>query len=275
MQKNNNSDDTGSTKSNPAELGVDKRPPSFSESEWKQWNECGYVVVENAVPPELIDSVYTFLGDKIDSLDGQFVNYLKEDTCFIEFIDLAKVLPKVVSLLGPNIWINHSHLNVNKVQSGPEQKRGPVGFHRDSNSFKKQCPSLKEPLTLKVVFHLNDCSSEGMGNTIIVPNSMEHPDPSYRLDVEGGVPLLCKKGTAVIFGNQVVHSASWNIGPVPRCAFFLTYAYRWLVGLDKCEYPAVKDSVRRQLLDQLDCFYADAISDKFYFDPDKLPIKSD
>ncbi len=186
-----------------------------------------------------------------------------------EVVDWPPLLDLAVELLSPNIYINHSHLDVHP----PHQATGAHRWHRDNGLMGRDMRLLWQDqprVTLKVAVYLTDVESPDDGALEVVPRS--HLDTASRYPTEaqpGGVPILGPAGTVAVFDARLWHRRRDNLGSRVRRAMFMAYSYRWLTSRDipfeNVPEWANLSPVRRQLL-------GDTTVDPFYWASGELPL---
>ena len=176
------------------------------------------------------------------------------DGAFLELIDHPTILPFVVGVLGPNVFMHHCHLDVHP----PERGSDPVWmWHQDGGIVNRDLESDPRPrLSVKVAYFLTDVSEPGRGNFMVLPrshvrNAIERPADDDN-EIEGAIPVLAAAGDAVVFDRRLWHMRSPNRSPLTRKALFYAYTYRWLRPRDelrvRTEVLHLITPVRAQLL---------------------------
>ena len=227
------------------------------------FNNDGYLVVEDALPPEMVQRL-TQAVDRIgdeererkDLDPHQLLDKFRvviEDDIFLELLDWPKTFPLVWDILGWNIQLYISHL----IIYPPELEKvdlGSDGWHQDGGRPVREMERPQPRLSLKVSYWLTDVDSPSNGAMQIIPGShkLDALPPSSDLD-DGKVLDLCvKAGTAVLFDRRMWHRRGLNTSNTSRKVLFFGYSYRWLRGLDFNLMPqeVLKkcDPIRRQLL---------------------------
>jgi hypothetical protein len=186
-----------------------------------------------------------------------------------EVVDWSPLLDLAVELLSPNIYINHSHLDVHP----PHPPTGAHRWHRDNGLLGRDMRLLwrdQPRVTLKVAIYLTDVESAHDGALEVGPRS--HLDTTSRYPAEEQsdvVPILGPAGTVAVFDARVWHRRRDNLGKRIRRAMFWAYSYRWLTSRDTPfeDVPewANLSPVRRQLL-------GDKTVDPFYWAGGELPL---
>jgi len=187
----------------------------------------------------------------------------------VSVVDWPPLLTLAVDLLSPNIYVNHSHLDVHP----PHPPTGAHRWHRDNGLIGRDMRLLWQDqprVTLKVAVYLTDVESPDDGALEVVPRS--HLDTESRYpdqEQPEGVPILGPAGTVAVFDARLWHRRRDNLGSRVRRAIFWAYSYRWLTSRDTPfeDVPewAGLSPIRRQLL-------GDETVDPFYWAPGELPL---
>ena len=143
------------------------------------FNSNGYLIVENAIDPTMIDRLIA-IADRLDSRVRtdethdkllSLPNIVHEDPALIDLIDWPTTFPKVWGILGWNIYLYHSHLDLTPPADAAALK-WRVAWHQDSMRVNDEIESRPRPrLSLKIGFFLTDVTQPDRGNTLIVPGS--------------------------------------------------------------------------------------------------------
>lgn len=238
-----------------------------TEEQLKAFNDTGYLVVEDAISPEMTDALEK-IADRIDAeeraknglgphkLLSKFRTVI-EDDLLLELLDNKKVFPLLWDILGWNIQLYISHLIMYPPEPPDSERiRKGAGWHQDGG---RPIPEMERPhprLSLKVSYWLSDVMPRDNGAMRLIPGSHKLDKIPSRSDPEsdpdGAMDLLVKRGTAVLFDRRMWHSRGRNYSDVTRKVLFMGYSYRWLRGLDYNLMPEeiLKkcDPIRRQLL---------------------------
>lgn len=228
--------------------------PRSLDAQRQQFEREGYVVIENALPPDVVGRLVE-TSERVserhrkDGAPLHLLGIVTHDELFLDLIDWPATFPLVSEILGWNIFVNHTHLDVHpRLERHAEPQELP--WHQDGRRLVHDIETQPPPLlSLKVSFWLTDVSDPDNGPMHILPGShmtAEPPEPGER-----GVPLLVRPGTAVVHDRRVWHARGFNYSDVTRMAVFIGYAYRWLRSRDPMRRlaPEGLDPVRRQLLD--------------------------
>ncbi len=157
----------------------------------------------------------------------------------VALIDHPAVFPYVWSLLGWNVHVYHSHIDVHpKV---PEPKPFRWHWHQDGGRQNREIEGDPRPrMSVKLAFWLSDVSKPGRGNFVVVPGSHTTnwlPGPPRR-DVEWPPPvdalqMTANPGDVLLFDRRLWHARSDNHSDVTRKVVFFSYTYRWVVIRDE------------------------------------------
>jgi hypothetical protein len=266
----------------------------------KSLEDDGYLVVPDALTPDEVAGLDAAI-ERAGGKDGKPHNraaILGMDKAFLDLVDLPTILPKMVEILGWNIWVNHTHFNVNPPEVVDENFM--YGWHRDGGAMHSDLGAhgvAAPPAYIKVGFYLTDLVEPDHGQTFVFPggHKLAHGDPrtAELLKRDGAwargampqdaVALRVKAGSAVMFHNRLVHSVrSPNTKGPTRRAIFIQWAYRWMSSVDTMDVAhldgPLTDPIRRQLLglggnavqnDQ----YSQGRSRRYYPDEATVPLR--
>lgn len=211
-------------------------------------------------------------------------------------VDHPRTLPFVWSMLGWNVHVYHSHLDVHPTVRGEKPFR--FEWHQDGGRQNRELETDPRPrMSVKLAYWLSDVSQPGRGNFKVVPGShltnwidgpprRDTPWPEPR----GAIEVTVNAGDAVFFDRRIWHARSDNHSDITRKAVFFGYTYRWIAGRDDLPtHPetALLNPVQRQLLGLLDDSRGDhawghypestplhgALKEAGLLDPDHPPLK--
>ncbi|MDH6119336.1 ectoine hydroxylase [Kitasatospora sp. GAS204A] len=178
----------------------------------------------------------------------------------VHLIDHPRTFPLVWSVLGWNVHVYHSHLDVHPPIRVPKPYR--FEWHQDGGRQNRELETEPRPrLSVKVAFWLSDVSEPGRGNFKVVPGShlANRIDGPPRRDVPwpepvGAVEVTVAAGDAVFFDRRLWHTRTDNHSELTRKGIFFAYAHRWQHSRDEnTELLATRAAagftpVQRQLL---------------------------
>ncbi len=169
-----------------------------------------------------------------------------------------RVLGPVWSILGWNVHVYHSHVDVHPSATGDPYR---FRWHQDGGRQNVELEADTSPrLSVKAAFWLSDVSRPGRGNLKVVPGShtTRRIDGPPRPDVPwpeppGAIEVLARPGDVVLFDRRLWHARSDNRSAIVRKAVFFAFTYRWVRRRDPA--PAMEPGytpLQRQLLGLLD-----------------------
>ncbi|MDH6138213.1 MULTISPECIES: phytanoyl-CoA dioxygenase family protein [Kitasatospora] len=178
----------------------------------------------------------------------------------VHLIDHPSTFPLVWSVLGWNVHIYHSHLDVHPPIRTPKPYH--FDWHQDGGRQNREIETDPRPrLSVKVAFWLSDLSETGRGNFKVVPGShltnridgppsrdIEWPEPA------GAVEVTANPGDAVFFDRRLWHTRTDNYSDITRKGMFFAYSHRWSHNRDENDALLVDQAaqgfspVQRQLL---------------------------
>ena len=208
----------------------------------------GYLIIRGALQPdevaaarEALDRVYADAArsGRLNQ-DGSMHLLGAAANCqeVVGLVDHPATFPCVWSVLGWNIHVYHSHLDVHPPLRTPLPFR--FEWHQDGGRQNREIETTPRPrLSVKLAYWLSDVSEPGRGNLKVVPGShvvnwidgpprrdIEWPDP------EGAIEVTAEPGDAVFFDRRIWHARSRNYSEHTRKAVFFGYTYRWTVIRD-------------------------------------------
>ena len=242
----------------------------MSKEQREQFDRDGYLVIPNALSAEevahyteVIDHLYADqqAADKLSPEGAMHVLsavYRAPETA--PLLDHPKTFPLVWSILGWNVHVYHSHLDVHPPIRVPKPYR--FEWHQDGGRQNREIETDPRPrLSVKLAYWLSDVSVEGRGNFKVVPGShlRNWIDGPPRRDVEwpepeGAVEVCANPGDAVFFDRRLWHTRTNNYSDVTRKALFFAYTLRWIAIRDEVSEVqsradfASYSPVQRQLL---------------------------
>jgi ectoine hydroxylase len=236
---------------------------TMSAAEEADFNTAGYLLKENVLRPEVVTELES-LADELHhrhlaaggNPGEEFVcdDLLGKDPRFVDLADHPRTFPLVWGVLGWNIALYHTQLLL-KPPSGKPPRRTTFSYHQDSGRLNTELETSPRPrVSIKVAFYLTDTTTQGRGNTWLIPGSQLSNEirlpPDGNGQPHGAIPVLAPAGSALVFDRRIWHAGTRNWSDSPRKAVFYGYAFRWLRNKDDMAVdPAwINDSpVRKQL----------------------------
>ena len=156
-------------------------------------------------------------------------------------IDHPSTFGHVWSVMGWNVHIYHSHLDIHPPLAEP--KPTWWHWHQDGGRQNREIETDPRPrLSIKVAYWFSDVSETGRGNFSLIPGShlqnwlpgppkrgVEWPKP------EGAIEVTAEPGDAVVFDRRIWHARTDNHSTFTRMGAFFGYTYRWVAIRDELE----------------------------------------
>jgi ectoine hydroxylase len=236
----------------------------------EEFEENGFLIIRGA----LSDDEVAFYADAIDRVYGaekaagrlspegamHLLSAVTHCPEAVGLIDHPRTFPLVWSMIGWNVHIYHSHLDVHP----PIRAKKPFRFewHQDGGRQNREFETDPRPrVSVKLAYWLSDVSEKGRGNLKVVPGShrMNWIDGPPRRDVEwpepeGAIEVQVAPGDVVFFDRRIWHARSDNYSGITRKAMFFGYTLRWIAIRDELEPLHASEAfanlspVRKQLL---------------------------
>jgi ectoine hydroxylase-related dioxygenase (phytanoyl-CoA dioxygenase family) len=213
-----------------------------------QFERDGYLVLRNVLTPQEVVA-YSAALDRVyathpHAADGSLHVLSAVPNCpeVVGLVDHPRAFPLVWSVLGWNVHVYHSHLDVHP----PLAARKPDWWHwhQDGGRQNRELETDPRPrMSVKLAYWLSDVSSTGRGNLTVVPGSHRTnwlPGPPKR-DVpwptpDGATQVTVEAGDAVFFDRRLWHARSDNLSDVTRKCVFIGYTYRWVAIRDEVSH---------------------------------------
>ena len=188
------------------------------------------------------------------------------DSLFKELVDYPPILPLVVDLMGYNIQLRTSHLDVRPPQDpadGEHELGAPDSFfpwHADGPNYGWPAVDGVLPfMEMKVGYYLTDLTQPLSGAICVVRGSHRQSpwidEDARRVDPTRIVEVNVAPGTALVWRTALYHCLTPNLSDQPRKCLYYGYQHRWIRPSDyEHQAPDVLagcDPVRRQLLGEL------------------------
>ena len=235
-----------------------------------EFDKNGYLIIPGALTPDEVDHYRDALDRvyRVQEADGTIkpgasmhqLSAVANCPEAIGLVDHPVTLPYIWSVLGWNVHVYHSHLDVHP----PLPSKRPFRFewHQDGGRQNREIETDPRPrLSVKLAYWLSDVSEPGRGNFKVVPGShltnwisgpprrdVEWPDP------DGAIEVCANPGDVVVFDRRLWHARSDNYSDVTRKAMFFGYTLRWIAirdendGIWSSELNDQMNPVQRQLL---------------------------
>lgn len=218
-------------------------PARMTGRQREQFERDGYLVIQGALSAAEVDKYSTALDGVYQQeaaegrvpLGGAMHKLSAVASCpeMAGLLDHPRVFPLVWSVLGWNLHVYHSHLDVHPTVATGKPYR--FEWHQDGGRQNRELETEPRPrLSVKIAYWLSDVSEPGRGNFKVVPGShtANRIDGPPRRDVpwpepEGAVEVLARPGDAVFFDRRLWHTRTDNHSSITRKGAFFAYAHRW------------------------------------------------
>jgi Phytanoyl-CoA dioxygenase (PhyH) len=254
----------------PSTVGSIEHAKPIPAAEREQFDRNGYLIIRGALTPDearryaaALDRVYAAATAGGRVRHGAAMHQLSAVASCPEaaaLLDHPATFGYVWSLLGWNIHVHHSHLDVHPPLPGLRPFR--FEWHQDGGRQNREIETDPRPrLSVKLAYWLSDVSEPGRGNFKVVPGSHLAnwiPGPPRRdvpwPDPEGAIEVTASPGNAVVFDRRLWHARSDNYSPHTRKVMFFGYTFRWIAirddndGIWSREWAGRLSPVQRQLL---------------------------
>ena len=219
-------------------------------AEWKQWEEEGYLVFEDAIRGEMLDRLQKAFDHwaaacKEEWLDRiargeaaatfyDIPNTLEKDEVFIDILDKPRYFQYVKAFAGDDVIVIGE-----QVRTAPLWPTSYTGWHPDVPH--------SHPLHIKVQIYVNDVEPGG-GEFAFVPGS-HRPDagPYHRARNLAAMPghkrFAGKAGMAIMFNTYGWHVAMENDTRTPRKSIILIYEKRTPDRIAEGRYASIAKSL--------------------------------
>ena len=153
---------------------------------------------------------------------------LDQDDAFVELVDYEPLVPILLTTVGADIQLNHTHARV-----FPPGKTFTAPWHSDLADVLGIDLGHSINFFAKVHFYFEDLFPD-QGCLAFLPGTHrlppDHPRPRFE-DVNNSaaaVKIVPKAGDAVLFNTHLMHMALDNTSPKPRKSLIYAYSHFWL-----------------------------------------------
>ncbi|MBS14714.1 MAG: hypothetical protein CME19_24400 [Gemmatimonadetes bacterium] len=213
-------------------------PPGFSEEQWDQFMEDGFLVIENALSDDEVDR-YVEMIDRAAANDPKYDpskhfgpnNIVERYPEFAELIDHDRHVGYMHDVYGELLKLHISQIFM-RPRDGSHNMWHPDGAR--AVPYGVFAPEM--PMQIKVSYWLTDLPEAEMGNFVCMPGShrqqyFDHYDTHD--SVPGELILKVPKGTMTLMHCNTWHRVEPNHSDVVRKNIFLAYCPSWVCEADR------------------------------------------
>tara|TARA_B100000700_G_scaffold303059_1_gene374145 strand:- start:209 stop:1102 length:894 start_codon:yes stop_codon:yes gene_type:complete len=213
-------------------------PHGFSEEQWDQFMEDGFLVIENALPDDEVDR-YVEMIDRAAANDPKYDpnkhfgpnNIVERYPEFAELIDHDRHVGYMHDVYGELLKLHISQIFI-RPHDGSHNAWHPDGAR--AVPYGVFAPEM--PIQIKVSYWLTDLPEAEMGNFVCMPGShrqqyFDHYDTHD--SVPGELILKVPKGTMTLMHCNTWHRVEPNHSDVVRKNIFLAYCPSWVCEADR------------------------------------------
>mgnify|MGYP000353380170 CR=1 FL=1 len=230
-----------------------KAPPGFTLRQWQQFQDDGFIVIENALSQTEIDD-YLAAIERVANKDDKYTeggyygieNIVERDPTLANVIDHPRHVGFAYDIYGELLKLHQTQVFLRTPQPGHNNKWHPDGAR--ALPYGVFAPRL--PLQIKIGYWLTDLPEEQMGNLVVLPGShrkqtMDAYDTHEK--VKGQHVLKVKRGTMTIMHSNIWHQVQANNSDVTRKNIFIAYCPAWLTNADRHNSdPAWLETLNRE-----------------------------
>ena len=251
-------------------------PLAITAQQQQQFDEDGFFLVENALSATEIEALIAVIDElyakiKVErnlqaQAPSQWRNIVAIHPIFRSLIDHPALLPIVVDLIGWNIQLRTSHLDVRPPMPA-DAGRHALGAADSFFPWHSDAPNYGWPtvdgvipyLEMKIGLYLTDLTQHNSGAICVVRGShrrrQRDAGGELIIDPEDIVEVNVRPGTALVWRTALLHCVTPNLSDHARKCLYYGYHPRWIRPSDYDHQAADVlqgcSPVQRQLLGEL------------------------
>ena len=216
----------------------------------RQFDDDGFFLVEDAISKSEIETLLAVIDELYQRYRRerelgphkplQMRNIVTLNECFIRMMDHAAMLPLVVDVLGYNIQLRTSHLDVRpplEPEVGEQSLGADDGFfpwHSDKPDYGWPSVDGVVPyMEMKIGYYLTDLTRHNSGAICVVRGShRQSPWITHNgqqiVDPDRIVEVNVPAGTAMVWRTALYHCLTPNLSKHARKCLYYGYQHRWL-----------------------------------------------
>jgi len=220
------------------EPALRKAPPGFTRAQWDQFCEDGFLVLEDAIAPEVV----TQLVQEVDRVAAEHPRFSPDryfgitrivelSSLFASLIDHPRHVGFVYDLYGELLKLHLSELFVRPADSKTTE------WHPDGARalpYANFAGGL--PLQLRVGYWLTDVLTADQGALVVIPGSHRqrylHEYGTHEA-APGETPVLLRAGAMTLHHCDLWHRVEKNTAGAQRKNLYLSYSPSWITSADR------------------------------------------
>jgi phytanoyl-CoA hydroxylase len=165
---------------------------------------------------------------RADSRFCDIPNILDQDEVFVDLVDLPELVPLLLSLVGPDVQLNHTHARL-----FPPGKTFTALWHSDLADVIGIDLPHSTNFFMKIHYFFEDLRPD-QGCLAFIPGSHRFPPDIPRPVIDDPftspltVKVVPKAGDVVIFNTHLLHMALDNDSPLVRKSLIYAYSHFWV-----------------------------------------------
>jgi len=199
---------------------------------FRKW---GYLIVDNAITAEQVDTLRAALDRTSPRHEGQFISQLlEEDEDFAFLLDNPPVLTRMQAILGTCVQLHSATARVTEPGEENQNWHRDVPWPVDPDGT----PYGALPGQINCGYYLDELTMEN-GPVVIVPGShrvlFRPPEGHPRFPEE--LYMLAKPGQAVMFDGCLYHRGAANTSTQTRRTCLMCYQTAWMKSREPFDGP--------------------------------------
>jgi ectoine hydroxylase-related dioxygenase (phytanoyl-CoA dioxygenase family) len=249
---------------------------TLTATQRQQFEEDGFFLVEDALSATEIDALISVIDELYEEQRQQrnlapheafqWRNVVALHPVFRNLVDHPRLLPLAVDLIGYNIQIRTSHLDVRPPMRAADAEKA-LGARDSFFPWHSDAPNYGWPtvdgvipyMEMKFGLYLTDLTQHNSGAICVVRGSHRRAqrdgEGNLIIDPADIVEVNVRPGTALVWRTALLHCVTPNLSDHARKCLYYGYNYRWIRPSDyDHQDPAVLadcNPVQRQLLGEL------------------------
>lgn len=220
----------------------------LTEAQKQFFEDNGYLVLENVLPPDLLAELQSAARALADADPAETNRVWHERAlfrrpAFRKVLDVTPLIEAERDLLGEDVQLLALDLLLTRAH------RGQIGWHRDVGF------ACSKTLSINTGLYLQDMTEE-VGLLRVVPGTHRgDAHPPAGPDLPGAITVPAKAGDAVLFDAAVWHTGDANRSNADRLGLFVYFGKYWIKRMDNHFTQALPadllhttDPMKRQLL---------------------------